>query len=95
MGANVKGARGVKVQANVLKRSMRCAGEAARSADPPWARGTMLRSSKWLKGDRRVEEIVGNEIRLRGFYKGGSTCQWVHSVPGDTERVEGESCKSA
>lgn len=48
----------------------------------------MLRSKKWPSGDRRIEEIEGNEIHLRGFYKTGSSAQWVSSVPGDAEAVD-------
>ncbi len=74
-----------RVQGTAPKRAMVKAGDAARAGG--WKPGvTMLRSEQW-SGDRRVEEIVGPELRLRGFYETGSTCSWVKSIPEDTEAV--------
>lgn len=79
--------RGVpKVQSTAPKRGKKAAGDAARSADPPWTRGTVLRSAKW-KNDREVEEILGKEIHIRTLYTSGSSKSWVSSIPADTEAV--------
>ncbi len=69
------------------KRSMRCAGEACRTAQPfPWKRGTVLRSDKW-RHDRVIEDMQDNDVQLRGQYRTCSTAPWVQSFPGDVRRV--------
>ncbi len=86
--------REAQVQMTKPKRSMLPAGDSARSGvgDPdgnPWKFGTLLASAKWSQ-PRRVEEIAGKEINLRSAYKGGTSANWVSTVPADVTVVAGE-----